>query len=120
MLCSRRESHHSNGITEHDSLQLTSATKSAKSRHCAILFDHLVGDREQPGGHIDAKRARSLQVDGEIEFSRLLNGQVSGFGASEYFAGLRAPGGPSVTNATKEPRPQNTKPARRQSLFSPR
>jgi hypothetical protein len=29
----RRESHHSNGITEHDSLQSTSATKSAKSRH---------------------------------------------------------------------------------------
>src|SRR5262245_55686726 len=29
MLRSRRESHHSNGITEHDSLQPTSATKSA-------------------------------------------------------------------------------------------
>src|SRR6516225_3526018 len=33
MLRSRRESHHSNGITEHDCLQLTSATKPAKSGH---------------------------------------------------------------------------------------
>jgi hypothetical protein len=34
-----------------------------KADICAILFDHLVGDREQPGRHFDAKRARSLQVE---------------------------------------------------------
>ena len=33
MLRSRRELHHSNRITEHESLQLTSATKSAQSGH---------------------------------------------------------------------------------------
>ena len=33
MVRSRCESHHSNEITEHDSLQLTSATKSAQSGH---------------------------------------------------------------------------------------
>jgi hypothetical protein len=33
MLCSRRESHHSDGITDQKSLQPTSATKSAQSGH---------------------------------------------------------------------------------------
>ena len=46
---SRRESHHSDGITDQKSLQPTSATKSARSglMRCtkSFLFDHLVGAR---------------------------------------------------------------------------
>jgi hypothetical protein len=34
MARSRRESHHSDGITDQKNLQQTSATKSANSRHC--------------------------------------------------------------------------------------
>jgi hypothetical protein len=37
MLSSRRESHHSDGITNQKSLQRTSATKSAKSRHWRLI-----------------------------------------------------------------------------------
>jgi hypothetical protein len=36
MARSRRESHHNDGITDQKSLQRTSATKSAKSRHSAL------------------------------------------------------------------------------------
>jgi len=52
MPCPRRESNHSDGITDQKSLQRTSATKSAKSGReqvqqksamKASLFDHFVG-----------------------------------------------------------------------------
>jgi hypothetical protein len=35
------------------------------------LFDHLVGEREQPRGHLDAKRSRRLKVDDELELAAL-------------------------------------------------
>src|SRR6266704_4556239 len=35
------------------------------------LFDHLVGKREQPRGHLDAKRSRRLKVDDELELAAL-------------------------------------------------
>ena len=35
------------------------------------LFDHLVGEREQPRGHLDAKRSRRLKVDDELELATL-------------------------------------------------
>jgi hypothetical protein len=38
MARSRRESHHSDGITDQKSLQRTSATKSAQSGHLAAEF----------------------------------------------------------------------------------
>ena len=37
----------------------------------ACLFDHLVGEREQPRGHLDAKRSRRLKVDDELELAAL-------------------------------------------------
>jgi len=66
-----------------------------KSGHSALrkrtpLFDHLVGNRERPWRHIDAKNARSLQVDGEVEFARLLYGHVGGFSALENVPGVEA------------------------------
>jgi hypothetical protein len=36
------------------------------------LLDHLVGDCEKPGRHLDAKRPRRLQIDDELELGRLL------------------------------------------------
>jgi hypothetical protein len=38
MVRSRRESHHSDGITNQKSPQLTSATKSARSGHSSVRF----------------------------------------------------------------------------------
>jgi hypothetical protein len=32
-------------------------------------FDHLVGDREHPGRHLDAKRFRGMEVDDEFKLS---------------------------------------------------
>src|SRR6516225_8212780 len=54
------------------------------------LFDHLVGNREHRRRHLDIKSARRLQVDGEIEFSRLLNGEVGRFGTLKDVAGVQA------------------------------
>ena len=45
------------------------------------LFDHLVGDREHIGPHLDAERTRRLHVDGEYKLCRLDNGQFAGLGA---------------------------------------
>src|SRR3974377_2260596 len=79
MLRSRRESHHSNGITEHDCLQLTSATKSAKSRHSAPrqgtpLFDYLVGCGEERRAAESAQAALHIrfvpQADIRVDRSR--------------------------------------------------
>src|ERR1700690_1361169 len=63
----------------------TLATQQTES-----LFDHLVGDGEHPWRHLDAERARRLQVDGEFEFGRLRDRQVGGLGALEDIAGIDA------------------------------
>ena len=41
-----------------------------------LLFDHLVGDREQQRRDFKAKRFCGLDVDHEFEFCRLLDGNV--------------------------------------------
>jgi len=48
-------------------------------------FDHLVGQREQRRWHFDAERFRSLEVNHQLIFGRLLDGQVGGFGTPEDF-----------------------------------
>jgi len=68
MVRSRRESRHRDGITDQKSLQGTSATKSAKSRHSALrqklsLFDHLVGAAEQRQRDRKVKRLRTFKID---------------------------------------------------------
>jgi hypothetical protein len=35
------------------------------------LFDHLVGERQQPIRHIDPERLRGLEVDHQLELGRL-------------------------------------------------
>jgi hypothetical protein len=42
-------------------------------------FDHLVGDREQCWGHLQAKTVSRLQVDDEFESRRLDDRKVAGF-----------------------------------------
>src|SRR5580700_3945913 len=56
----------------------------------AASFDHLVGDREHRGRHLDAERARSLQIDDELEFGQLSNWEVGGLRALEDAAGIDA------------------------------
>jgi hypothetical protein len=34
----------------------------------ARLLDHLVGDGDHPGRHLDTERSRRLKVDDELEF----------------------------------------------------
>src|SRR5262249_51786534 len=40
------------------------------------LFDHLVGEREQLGGDVDAEGLGGLHIDQELELGRLLHRQV--------------------------------------------
>src|SRR5499426_3745781 len=48
---------------------------------CHVLFDHLVGTREQRRRHVDLKRPRGRKVDHEFELGRLHDRQVGGLGA---------------------------------------
>jgi hypothetical protein len=57
------------------------------------LFDHLVGDGEQPRWHLDAKRARRLQVKDELELGGLHDRRVSRKGKLSYSS--YQPGTPS-------------------------
>ena len=43
------------------------------------LFDHLVGDGEQPWRHLDAELSRRLQIDDELLHSHVLPLDVAGF-----------------------------------------
>src|SRR6516164_977040 len=81
MPCPRRESNHSDGITDQKSLQRTSATKSAKSRHSALryrlaLFDHLVGATEQQRWHVEVQRFGGLEIDDQFKLCRRLDREV--------------------------------------------
>jgi len=45
------------------------------------LLDHLVGEREQVAGNIDAKRLGGFEVDRNMKFARLYDRQIGGRGA---------------------------------------
>ena len=48
-------------------------------------FDHFVGGREERWRHRQAERLRRLEIDDEIELSRLFYRQVAGLRATQNF-----------------------------------
>src|SRR5205807_9363000 len=48
-----------------------------------LLFDHLIGAREERSRHVDAERLGGLEVDHEPEVGGLLDRQVTDFGTFE-------------------------------------
>src|SRR5207244_1653128 len=65
--------------------QRTSSDRPGWSVSChqrtSLLFDHLVGARQQRGWNGDAERLRGLQVDDQFEFGRLFHREIGRFGA---------------------------------------
>jgi hypothetical protein len=49
-----------------------------QKRTSAASFDHIVGEREQPVGNLEAERLRGLEVDGQFELRGLYDRQVGG------------------------------------------
>src|SRR4029079_18652656 len=73
-LCSQLRNYHSTAANVAMCLSATSYP---------ILFDHLVGNAEQPGREGKAERLGGLHVDHQLELSRLLDRQLSHLGAPE-------------------------------------
>jgi hypothetical protein len=83
MLRSRRESPHSDGITEQHNVQQAFATKSASSgreqaQQNGALFDHHVGAGEEGFGDSQTERLCRRQIDNKLEFVRLLDWNITG------------------------------------------
>jgi hypothetical protein len=53
------------------------------------LFDHLVGTYQERFRDHDPERPRGLQIDHQLEFGRLLNGQIRSFCAAQQLYDLR-------------------------------
>jgi hypothetical protein len=51
----------------------------------SMLFDHLVGGGEQRLRHGDPESLGALEIDNEVEFNWLLNGDVGGLSSTKYF-----------------------------------
>src|SRR5215468_6214104 len=51
----------------------------------SYLLNHLVGASEQRRRNLDAERFRGVEVDHELEFRRLFDGQIGGFRALQDF-----------------------------------
>ena len=78
MVRSRRESHHSDGITDPNNLQQISATKSANCRlmHRSKVWLYSITSlarADSPGGTVKAKRPGGFQVDHELEPGGLID-----------------------------------------------
>src|SRR5215216_6920285 len=53
-------------------------------------FDHLVGAADEREREGDAEGFRCLEVDKQLDFRHLLDGQISRLGALEYASGIDA------------------------------
>jgi hypothetical protein len=65
-------------------------SRSARSRHRAPLFDHLVGSTEERGRHSEPECFGGLEVDDKLKLGRLLHRQVCGFLTLKNAAGVNA------------------------------
>jgi len=54
------------------------------------LFDHLVGQREQLVRNLEAKWLGGLEVDGQFELRRLLNGKIGRLGPLQDAIDIRS------------------------------
>src|SRR6266576_1873282 len=60
------------------------------------LFDHLIGAAEQHRWHFEAKRFGGLEVDDQLEFGLLVNGEFSRISALENLRNLACGTAPKV------------------------
>src|ERR1700722_11913508 len=68
----------------------TLSAKGHEAKFGGALLDGLVGHGEERRGHGDAQRLRGLEVDGEREFGRLHDWQVTGILTLEDAADIDA------------------------------
>ena len=91
MVRSRRESHHSDGITDPNNLQQISATKSAKSGHmqCGkqLLYSITLSACRRRLEGTGADRLGRLQIDNEFKPGRLLDREVGRLCTAQNFGG---------------------------------
>src|SRR5262245_62848341 len=74
----RRKSRHS--LTS-PQCQLRPSCTAAKR-----LFDHIVGKRQQLRRYFEAERPSGLEINNQLEFGGLLDGQFAGMSAFEHLA----------------------------------
>src|SRR5947209_3972300 len=73
---------------EADRYGMSALCQSRTNAANSILFDHLVGERQQLIRHIQAERLRGLKVDDQLDLCALLHWQVRGLRALEDAAGI--------------------------------
>jgi hypothetical protein len=68
--------------------------------HCnkQLLFDHLVGEREQPRRNCETERFGDLEIDHELKLGWLHDWQVGRLGAFENLASIDANLAPHLGN----------------------
>src|SRR5262245_2594541 len=76
------------------------------------LFDHLVGAQLEFADDGEAERLRCLEIDGELELGRLLDGKIARLRALENFVHVAC----GATKQVRQVGPVGGKPARRDEL----
>jgi hypothetical protein len=54
----------------------------------AASFDHLVGARDECRRHFEAERLGRFEIDEQLDFHRLLDGEIGGLSPLEYISGV--------------------------------
>ncbi len=73
---------------------------SCHQRRSGALFDHIISLSEQRGRHGEAERIRGLAIDDEFELRRLLDREISRFGALKNLVHVRS-GAPEEVGETR-------------------